>query len=77
MTHSPGFLLQRAFEHASAAAAALGLTALMVLTNSAANPASSGVTPTVTIQMPTVEIEELTSDAGDRVATAHYSRVNG
>ena len=77
MTHSSIYLLQRAFEHATASAAALGLTALLIFVDTAHATTPRGVTPTVTIQLPTVDIEMLATDTGSRVAAAASGRVNG
>jgi hypothetical protein len=63
---SSAFLLQRAYEHATASAGALALTVLMVLTVDARAAGNRVVThsvsievPTVSIEVPTVTIEEI------------------
>jgi hypothetical protein len=71
---SSAFLLRRAYEHVTASAAAIAVTVLAVMAVNA--HASNGtVTPSVTIQVPTVEIEVLDESAA-RVASA-ADRVNG
>jgi len=75
---SSAFLLRRAYEHVTASLAAIVLTALAVVTvNAHASNRSvtqtRTLTPSVTIQVPTVEIEVL----DDRAAPPAADRVNG
>ena len=79
MTRTSSALLRRAYEHATASLAAIVLTALAVVTvNAHASNRSvpSNVTPSVTIQVPTVEIEVL-DESTAHVASIAADRVNG
>jgi hypothetical protein len=58
---SSAFLLRRAYEHVTASLAAIVLTALAVVTVNA-HAGNRTLTPSVTIQVPTVEIEVLDAD---------------
>jgi hypothetical protein len=69
---SSAFLLRRAYEHATASLAAIILTTLAVMTVNA-HAGSRSLTPSVTIQVPTVEIEVLDETTASPVA----DRVNG
>ena len=69
---SSAFLLRRAYEHATASLAAIILTTLAVMTVNA-HAGSRSLTPSVTIQVPTVEIEVL----DETTAPAAADRVNG
>jgi hypothetical protein len=69
---SSAFLLRRAYEHATASLAAIVLTTLAVLTVNA-HASSRSLTPSVTIQVPTVEIEVL----DDTTTPPAVDRVNG
>jgi hypothetical protein len=71
---SSAFLLRRAYEHLTASVAAVALTALCLMT---VNAHASGrtLTPSVTIQVPTVEIEVLDSNGAHSATIA--DRVNG
>jgi hypothetical protein len=53
------FVLRRAYEHATACAAALALTTVMMLSVSANAASHRGLTPSVTILVPTVTIEQV------------------
>ena len=54
------FLLRRAYEHLAAGAAAVVLTTLLLITLNTANAATpTGVTPSVSILVPTVTIEQV------------------
>ena len=69
---SSAFLLRRAYEHVTASVAAIVLTALAVMTVNA-HAGTRTVTPSVTIQVPTVEIEVL----DDATVSPAADRVNG
>jgi hypothetical protein len=69
---SSDFLLRRAYEHVTASAAAIALTALILMTVNA-HAGSRSLTPSVTIQVPTVEIEVVDDSTGRPAA----DRVNG
>jgi hypothetical protein len=69
---SSAFLLRRAYEHATASLAAIVLTALAVMTVNA-HAGNRSLTPSVTIQVPTVEIEVL----DDTTPPPAADRVNG
>ena len=69
---SSAFLLRRAYEHATASLAAIVLTTLAVMTVNA-HAGSRSLTPSVTIQVPTVEIEVL----DDTTAASAADRANG
>jgi hypothetical protein len=71
---SSAFLLRRAYEHLTASAAAVALTFIMLMTVNA-HAGNRSVTPSVTIQIPTVEIEVL--DADTTPVAAASGRVNG
>ena len=72
---SSAFLLRRAYEHLTASAGAVALTvlALMAVDASAHNRT---LTPSVTIQVPTVEIEVLDANTA-HVASLAADSVNG
>lgn len=53
---SSAFLLRRAYEHFTASAAAIALTALFLMSVNA-SAGSRALTPSVSILVPTVEIE--------------------
>lgn len=72
---SSAFLLRRAYEHLTASAAAVALTALILMTVNA-HAGNRTLTPSVTIQVPTVEIEVLEADTA-HVATLATDSVNG
>ncbi|HTU66466.1 MAG TPA: hypothetical protein VMF52_10995 [Steroidobacteraceae bacterium] len=72
MTRLSSALLRRAYEHVTASAAAIALTAAFLLTVNA-HAGNRTVTPSVTIQVPTVEIEMLDNDS----QPAHAARVIG
>jgi hypothetical protein len=72
---SSAFLLRRAYEHVTASAAAIALTVLAVMAVTA-HAGTRSLTPSVTIQVPTVEIEVI-DDAPAHVASAAADRVNG
>ena len=80
---SSAFLLRRAYEQLLASAGAVALTLLLLLSVDARADVRAAsqrtVTPTVTIQIPTVEIEVLGNDTISHVAsaTAEADRVNG
>jgi hypothetical protein len=80
---SSAFLLRRAYEQLLASAGAVALTLLLVLSvdaRAAARAVSQRtVTPSVTIQIPTVEIEVIGNDTTSHVASAaaEADRVNG
>ena len=73
---SSAFLLRRAYEHLTASVAAIALTVLAVMTVNAHAGNSRKLTPSVTIQVPTVEIEVL-DDSEAHVASVAADRVNG
>ena len=74
---SSAFLLRRAYEHLTASAAAIALTVLAVMTvNAHAASGNRTLNPSVTIQVPTVEIEVL-DDSTAHVASLANDRVNG
>jgi|SwirhirootsSR3_FD_contig_81_2708750_length_412_multi_2_in_0_out_0_1 hypothetical protein len=73
---SSAFLLRRAYEHLTASAAAIALTVLAVMTVNAHANDTRKLTPSVTIQVPTVEIEVL-DDSTAHVASVTNDRVNG
>jgi hypothetical protein len=73
---SSAFLLRRAYEHLTASAAAIALTVLAVMTVNAHASDNRKLTPSVTIQVPTVEIEVL-DDSTAHVASVANNRVNG
>ena len=72
---SSAFLLRRAYEHLTAVAAAIALTVLILMTVNA-HAGNRTVTPSVTIQVPTVEIEVLDADIA-HVASIATDSVNG
>jgi hypothetical protein len=72
---SSDFLLRRAYEHLTASAAAIALTALILMTVNA-HAGTRSLTPSVTIQVPTVEIEVLDSNTA-HVASIATDSVNG
>jgi hypothetical protein len=53
------FLLRRAYEHFTASAAAIAITALLLLSVNAEAASYTAAKPTVTILVPTVTIEQL------------------
>ena len=53
------FVLRRAYEHAVACAAALAVTALLMVSVNAHAGTRLGVSPSVTILVPTVTIEQV------------------
>ena len=59
-----GFLLRRAYEHLTAGAGALLLTALLLVTLNARAAVPRDLTPSVTILVPTVTIETLDAPSG-------------
>lgn len=65
---SSAFLLRRAYEHLTASAAAIALTGFILMTVNA-HAGNRTLTPSVTIQVPTVEIEVLDAD------TAHGASI--
>jgi hypothetical protein len=73
---SSKFLLRRAYEHVTASAAALTLTVLTLLTVNA-HAGNRTVTPSVTILVPTVEIEVVDADTASHMAAAPSGSVNG
>ena len=73
---SSAFLLRRAYEHLTASAAAIALTVLALMTVNAHASDTRKLTPSVTIQVPTVEIEVL-DDSTAHVASVTNDRVNG
>jgi len=82
MTRSSSvFLLRRAYEHLTASAGALGLTILLLLSVDARaashRTVTPRVTPTVTIEIPTVEIEVIGADTTNYLAATGNDRVNG
>jgi hypothetical protein len=66
---SSAFLLRRAYEHLTASAAAIALTAFILMTVNA-HAGNRTLTPSVTIQVPSVEIEVLDAD------TAHGASID-
>ena len=72
---SSAFLLRRAYEHLTASVAAIALTLLIVMTVNA-HAGNRTLTPSVTIQVPTVEIEVLDADTA-HVASIATDSVNG
>jgi hypothetical protein len=72
---SSAFLLRRAYEHLTASAAAIALTAFILMTVNA-HAGSRPLTPSVTIQVPTVEIEVLDANTA-HVASLATESVNG
>jgi hypothetical protein len=72
---SSAFLVRRAYEHVTASVAAIVLTALAVVAVTA-HAGDRKLTPSVTIQVPTVEIEVL-DDSTAHVASIAADRVNG
>jgi uncharacterized membrane protein len=72
---SSAFLMRRAYEQLTASAAAIALTALILMTVNA-HAGSRPLTPSVTIQVPTVEIEVLGDNAA-HVASIANDSVNG
>jgi hypothetical protein len=73
---SSAYLLRRAYEHLTASAAAIALTLILLMTVNAHAGNRSALIPSVTIQVPTVEIEVLDADTASHVA-APSDRVNG
>lgn len=71
---SSAFLLRRAYEHLTASAAAIALTAFILMTVSA-HAGNRTLTPSVTIQVPSVEIEVLDADTAHGASIA--DSVNG
>ena len=71
---SSAFLLRRAYEHVTASLAAIVLTALAVVTVNA-HASNRTLTPSVTIQVPSVEIEVLDADKAHSASIA--DSVNG
>jgi hypothetical protein len=72
MTRMSSAFVRRAYEHVTASLAAIVLTTLAVMTVNA-HAGNRTVTPSVTIQVPTVEIEVL----DDNTAPIAADRVNG
>jgi hypothetical protein len=72
---SSAFLLRRAYEHLTASAGAIALTVLALVAVDA-NAHNRSLTPSVTIQVPTVEIEVLDANTA-HVASTATDRVNG
>ena len=72
---SSAFLLRRAYEHLTASAGAIALTVLALVAVDA-NAHNRSLTPSVTIQVPTVEIEVLDANAA-HVASLGTDSVNG
>lgn len=72
---SSAFALRRAYEHLTASAAAIALTAFILMTVNA-HAGNRTLTPSVTIQVPTVEIEVLDAETA-HVASVAADRVNG
>jgi len=58
------FLLRRAYEHLTAGAGAVVLTALLLVTLNTAHAATRDVTPSVSILVPTVTIEAVDGSVG-------------
>jgi hypothetical protein len=73
---SSAFLMRRAYEHLTASAAAIALTALFLMTVSA-NAGNRPLTPSVSILVPTVEIEMIDENTTSHVAAAASDRVHG
>jgi len=71
---SSTFLLRRAYEHVTASLAAIVLTVLAVVAVNA-HAGNRTLTPSVTIQVPTVEIEVLDADTAHPASIA--DSVNG
>ena len=74
---SSAFLLRRAYEHLIAGAGAVALTMLLLLSVEARADSHRSVTPSVTILVPTVEIEVIGADTTNYVAAAGNDRMNG
>jgi hypothetical protein len=76
---SSAFLLRRAYEHLIAGAGAVALTMVLLLSVDARADSHSNrsVVPSVTILVPTVEIEVIGADTSHYVAAAGNDRVNG
>jgi hypothetical protein len=72
---SSDFLLRRAYEHLTASAAAIALTALILMTVNA-HAGNRPLTPSVTIQVPSVEIEVIDENSA-HVASLGTDSVNG
>ena len=72
---SSAFLLRRAYEHLTASVAAIALTAVALMAVDA-NAHNRTLTPSVTIQVPTVEIEVLDANTA-HVASLAADSVNG
>lgn len=73
---SSAFLMRRAYEHLTASAAAIALTALFLMTVSA-NAGTRPLTPSVSILVPTVEIEVIDENTASYVAAAASDRIHG
>jgi hypothetical protein len=73
---SSAFLLRRAYEHLSSGVAAVALTLLFLLTVNA-HAGNSMLTPSVSILVPTVEIEVIDENTTSHVAAAESDRING
>jgi len=73
---SSAFLMRRAYEHLTASAAAIALTALFLMS---VNASAGGrtLTPSVSILVPTVEIEIIDENTTSHVMAAASDRVNG
>ena len=78
---SSAFLLRRAYEHLIAGAGAVALTMVLLLSVDARadndSHSSRSVVPSVTILVPTVEIEVIGADTSHYVAAAGNDRMNG
>jgi hypothetical protein len=74
---SSAFLMRRAYEHLTASAAAIALTALFLMTVSANAGNRPLMTPSVSILVPTVEIELIDENTTGYVAAAASDRVHG
>ena len=73
---SSAFLLRRAYEHLTASAAAIALTVLFLMTVNA-HAGNRSLTPSVSILVPTVEIEVIDENTTSHVAAAASDRING
>ena len=73
---SSAFLLRRAYEHLTSGVAAVALTLLFLMTVNA-SAGNRTLTPSVSILVPTVEIEVIDENTTSHVAAAASDRVNG
>lgn len=73
---SSAFLMQRAYEHLTSGAAAIALTAVFLMSVNA-SAGSRALTPSVSILVPTVEIEVIDENTTTHVLAAASDRVNG